>query len=131
MPFDPVSASSPPLKKITLQPGEWPRYVPALGAGLLLAAAFPKFGVAGLAWIGPGLLLAAALGHGGGAAFRLGFAGGLAQHLVSLYWLLLIPIELPARTNGFEAALYHCGPALGWLALSAYLAVYRGLWVWL
>ena len=118
------------MKKITLQPGEWPRYVPALGAGLLLAASFPKFGVAGLAWIGPGLLLAAALGHGGGAAFRLGFAGGLAQHLVSLYWLLLIPIELPAQTNGFEAALYHCGPALGWLALSAYLAVYRGLWVW-
>ena len=35
----------------------------------------------------------------------------------ALHWLLFIPV------TGF--------PILGWLALSAYCAVYPGLWVWL
>lgn len=86
-------------------------------AGLLLAAAFPKLGVAGLAWVAPGLLLFSAVGQPAKVAFRLGWLGGLAFNLAALHWLLFIPV------TGF--------PILGWLALSAYAAVYPGLWVWL
>ena len=86
-------------------------------AGLLLAAAFPKLGIAGLAWVAPGLLLFSAAGVPGKVAFRLGWLGGLAFNLAALHWLLFIPV------TGF--------PILGWLALSAYAAVYPGLWVWL
>jgi apolipoprotein N-acyltransferase len=93
------------------------RHETAVVAGLLLAAAFPKLGIAGLAWIAPGLLLFSAAGVPGKVAFRLGWLGGLAFHLAALHWLLFIPV------TGF--------PILGWLALSAYCAVYPGLWVWL
>src|SRR5260370_31610993 len=93
------------------------RYPLATGCGLLLAAAFPKFGVAGLAWLAPGLMLATALGVGGAASFRLGYAAGLALHLASLYWLLWIPVKV--------------APVFGWLALAAYLALFQGAWVWL
>jgi len=47
------------------------RYAVAILAGLLLALAFPKVGLAGLAWVAPGLMLAAALGAKGSLAFRL------------------------------------------------------------
>jgi apolipoprotein N-acyltransferase len=93
------------------------RHALAVVAGLLLAAAFPKLGVAGLAWVAPGLLLFSAAGRPAKVAFRLGWLGGLAFNLAALHWLLLIPV------TGF--------PILGWLALSAYCAVYTGLWVWL
>ena len=93
------------------------RHALAVVAGLLLAAAFPKPGVAGLAWVAPGLLLFSAVGVPGKVAFRLGWLGGLAFHLAALHWLLFIPV------TGF--------PILGWLALSAYAALYPGLWVWL
>ena len=86
-------------------------------AGLLLAAAFPKLGIAGLAWVAPGLLLFSAVGQPGKVAFRLGWLGGFAFHLAALHWLLAIPVK------GF--------PILGWLALSAYCALYPALWVWL
>ena len=89
----------------------------AVVAGLLLAAAFPKLGIAGLAWVAPGLLLFSAAGQPAKVAFRLGWLGGFAFHLAALHWLLSIPV------TGF--------PILGWLALSAYAAVYPGLWVWL
>jgi apolipoprotein N-acyltransferase len=89
----------------------------ALAAGLLLAAAFPNFNIAGLAWIAPGVMLAVALGCRGGESFRLGYFAGLAFWMASLYWLLLIPV------TGF--------PILGWAALSAFLALFQGLWVWL
>ncbi len=89
----------------------------AIAAGLLLAAAFPKPGIAGLAWIAPGLLLFSAAGQPPKSAFRLGLLGGFAFHLAALHWLLFMPV------TGF--------PILGWLALSAYCAVYPGLWVWL
>jgi len=93
------------------------RHALAVVAGLLLAAAFPKLGIAGLAWVAPGLLLFSAVGVPGKLAFRLGWLGGLAFNLAALHWLLFIPV------TGF--------PILGWLALSAYGAVYPGLWVWL
>jgi apolipoprotein N-acyltransferase len=93
------------------------RYLAAIGTGLLLALAFPKFSFAGFAWIVPALMLAAAHGKSGGERFRLGYISGLAFWLATLYWLLLIPV------TGF--------PILGWLALSAFVALFSGLWVWL
>jgi apolipoprotein N-acyltransferase len=96
-------------------------YPPGILAGLCLAAAFPKIGIAGLAWVAPALMLAAALGKPGGEAFRIGYVAGLTHYLVSLYWLLLIPYrwhEIPL------------GPAAAWLGLSGYLALFPAAWVW-
>ena len=98
------------------------RYPLAVLGGLFLAAAFPKIGIAGFAWIAPALMLAAALGQSSGESFRLGYVSGLAYYLTSLYWLLLIPY----RWHSIPL-----GPAAGWLALSAYLALYPATWVWL
>ena len=92
-------------------------YLLAIGAGLLLSAAFPKIGIAGCAWIAPDLMIAAAHGKRGGDAFRVGYVAGLAHFLSSLYWLLLIPVA------GF--------PILGWFSLSAFIALYPAVWVWL
>jgi apolipoprotein N-acyltransferase len=94
----------------------------AILAGLLLAAAFPKIGIAGFAWIAPGLMLAAALGAEGWESFRIGYVAGLAHYLASLYWLLLIPY----RWHGIPL-----GPAAGWLALGAFLALFPATWVWI
>ncbi|HXP60332.1 MAG TPA: apolipoprotein N-acyltransferase [Dongiaceae bacterium] len=97
------------------------RYPAAVLAGLCLAGAFPKLGIAGLAWVAPALMLAAALGQRGAAAFRIGYVAGLTHYLTSLYWLLLIPYcwhEIPLA------------PAAGWLALGAYLALFPAAWVW-
>jgi apolipoprotein N-acyltransferase len=92
------------------------RLLLAAGSGLALACAFPHLGLAGLAWLAPGLTLASTLGMPSGGAFRLGYLAGLAQALVSLYWLLFNP--------------FPAGAVAGWLALSAYVAVYRALWAW-
>jgi apolipoprotein N-acyltransferase len=92
-------------------------YLLAIGAGLLLTAAFPKIGIAGCAWVAPAILIAAAYGKRSGDAFRVGYVAGLAHFLSSLYWLLLIPV------TGF--------PILGWFLLSAFIALYPAVWVWL
>ena len=91
-------------------------YLVAILAGLLLALAFPKFSIAGFAWVAPALLLFAARGKTGADAFRAGYVGGITFWLASLYWLLLMP------ATGF--------PILGWLALAAYVALYFGAWTW-
>jgi apolipoprotein N-acyltransferase len=83
-----------------------------------LAAAFPKVGIAGFAWAAPGIILGAAVGTDGRQAFRLGYLGGLTYFLVALYWLLNIPV-------------FKLLPLSAWLALSAFLSVYTGGWVWL
>src|SRR5512137_2390464 len=98
------------------------RYLLAVLAGLLLAAAFPQVGIAGFAWVAPALMLAAALGKSGWESFRIGYVAGLDHYLASLYWLLLIPY----RWHSIPL-----GPAAGWLSLSAYLALYPATWVWL
>ncbi len=92
-------------------------YLAAIGAGLLLTVAFPKIGMAGFAWIAPGLMLAIAQGKSRGDAFRIGYAAGLTYFLSSLYWLLLMPV------TGL--------PILGWVSLGAYVALYPAVWVWL
>jgi apolipoprotein N-acyltransferase len=97
-------------------------YLAAIGTGLLLTAAFPKIGMAGFAWIAPGLMLAIAQGKSRGDAFRIGYVAGLAHFLSSLYWLMFMPV-----TGFLEGRL----PILAWLALGAYLALYPAVWVWL
>ena len=97
-------------------------YLMAVIAGLLLAAAFPKVSFAGGAWIAPGLLAFAARNKSGGDAFRVGYIGGLVFWLVSLYWLL----EIPYTWHSIPL-----GPGAGWLALSAFVALYFGAWTWI
>lgn len=98
------------------------RYVLAAAAGLLLTAAFPKLDVAGAAWLAPGLMVGVALGTNGWERFRIGYVAGLSHYLSMLYWLLLIPY----RWHGIPVA-----PAVGWLALSGFLSLFSGAWVWL
>ena len=97
-------------------------YLLALLAGLLLALAFPKNSFAGFAWVAPALLMFAAHGKSGADAFRVGCVSGFAFWLASLYWLLLIPYAW----HGIPFL-----PALGWLLLAAYLALFTGTWCWL
>ena len=97
------------------------RYLLAIIAGLLWTGAFPKIGIAGFAWIAPGLMVGAALGKSGAEVFRLGYIAGFVHYLTMLYWLLLIPY----RWHGIPF-----GPALGWAALSAFLAIFPAAWVW-
>ena len=104
----------PPVRMITFPPGEVRRYGLAAATGLLLAASFPKWGVAGLGWLAPGLILATTLGLERGAAFRVGYVAGLAHYLASLYWLLLIPVAF--------------APIAGWVLLAAYQSFYTALW---
>ncbi|HWP84022.1 MAG TPA: apolipoprotein N-acyltransferase [Terriglobia bacterium] len=85
-------------------------------AGGAWALAYPTFNVAGLAWLAPALMLGAAFGASPGTAFRLGYVTGLTQSLVTLHWLLFIPVKF--------------APVLGWLALSAYCALYPAAWLW-
>ncbi|MFO1476871.1 MAG: apolipoprotein N-acyltransferase [Verrucomicrobiota bacterium] len=89
----------------------------AILAGLLLAISFPTPGIAGFAWIAPGLLLTLGLGRSGRNRFGLGYAAGVVHYLVSLRWLLNIPV------TGF--------PILGWLALGFFLALYPACWLWM
>ncbi|HEX5220450.1 MAG TPA: apolipoprotein N-acyltransferase [Verrucomicrobiae bacterium] len=93
------------------------RYFLAALAGLVFAAAFPNFNIAGLAWIGPALILASAYGTKGWETFRIGYVAGFTHFLATLYWLLYMPVK------GF--------PILGWVAMSAFLALYPATWVWL
>jgi apolipoprotein N-acyltransferase len=90
------------------------RHLWSVLGGLLIAGAFPKLGWAGLAWVGPGVLLFSAFGKR--EAFRIGYVGGLAYYLASLYWLLWIP--------------FPAGAIAGWIALGAFLALYPATWVW-
>ena len=95
----------------------WFRRALAVAAGVLLALAFPRPNIAGLAWVAPALMLLATRDGNGGSAFRLGCLAGFTHYLVSLSWLLNIPVRFL--------------PILGWLALAAYCALYPGVWAWL
>jgi apolipoprotein N-acyltransferase len=98
------------------------RWLLAMLGGLILSCAFPRVAVPGAAWVGPGLLLFAAIGTNRRRAFWIGYVGGLVHFLSSLYWLLCIPYTW----HGIPL-----GPGAGWLALSAYCALYPAIWVWL
>jgi apolipoprotein N-acyltransferase len=91
----------------------WFRRAAVVVAGASLALAFPKAGIAGLAWIAPGMILLVARG---GRAFRLGYLAGFTHYLISLVWLLNMPVKF--------------FPILGWIALAAYLALFPAAWTW-
>lgn len=93
------------------------RFLWAAVGGLLLGAAFPKIGMAGLAWVAPGWILFSAVGRPTRDRVRLGYVGGFAYALVAFYWIALIP--------------FPAGAIAGWVALSAYLGLYMASWVWL
>jgi apolipoprotein N-acyltransferase len=69
---------------------------------------------AGIAWFVPGFLLLIAGARTRLNPFQMGFMSGLYFHLAALYWLLFIPVKV--------------GAVIGWLALSAYCALYPALW---
>src|ERR1051325_8744600 len=94
----------------------WRRYLLAACLGVFQAICFPKPGLAALAWVVPGALLLLAIEQPGPTAVRVGYYAGLSHYLISLHWLLLIP--LPAQA--FAA----------WLAVSAVLAFYTAAWTW-
>ena len=68
------------------------------------------------------MMIAAGFGRPAWESFRIGYFSGMVFYLASLCWLLLIPY----RWLGIPF-----GPAAGWLALGAYLALYPAVWVWL
>jgi len=116
LPFTAIPPISPRLNPPAGQRFLRSRHLFAVIAGISLGAAFPDFNITGLAWIAPGLMAAVALGTCGWRSFRIGYFAGLAFHLTTLHWLLNIPVA------GF--------PILGWVALSAFLALYQTVWVW-
>ncbi|MGD1089420.1 MAG: hypothetical protein ABR955_11950, partial [Verrucomicrobiota bacterium] len=116
--YSPLATLKSFLNELFIRSG----YLVAIGAGLLLTAAFPKTGIAGFAWIAPALILFAAHGKNPGDAFRAGYVAGLSHYFSSLYWLLLIPYRWHSLP---------LGPGLGWIALGVYLAFYPAIWVWL
>lgn len=85
----------------------------AIVAGAALALSFHKTNIAGLAWMAPALMLFAAQR---GNSFRLGYLAGFVHYLISLSWLLHIPVKFY--------------PILGWIALGAYLALFPATWTW-
>jgi len=92
---------------------------------LLFALAFPntsKANIAGFAWIAPSLLVFAAHGKDRLKSFGIGLLVGFISWLTTLYWLLLIPY----RWHGIPFL-----PALGWISLCAYLALFPATWLWL
>lgn len=92
-----------------------PRTALALLAGLLWALAFPSAGWTLCAWLAPGLLFLTGIGVPAREAMRLGYLAGLVHNLVALYWLLYIPFAY--------------GNVAGWLALSAYCALFPAAWM--
>ena len=103
-----------PLKFFSQTRSVWKHRAFAVAAGLILAAGFPKMGFAGLAWLAPALILFVATN--GQSPFRLGWFAGFTHYLATLRWLLNIPVDYM--------------PIVGWLALSAFLALLPATWVW-
>ncbi|MCS7091585.1 MAG: apolipoprotein N-acyltransferase [Verrucomicrobiota bacterium] len=104
--------------QLTGESSIWVRALRFAGAGLggvCLASAFPDTSWAGLAWVGPALLLLAARGASSGGRWWLGWWAGWIQHGIALHWLWEIPVR------GY--------PILGWLALVGYLALYPAAWL--
>ena len=69
-----------------------------------------------MAWLGPGLILLSCFGQPARRVFLIGYCAGLGQYLLSLYWLLLIPVPLYALA--------------AWLGVCGFLALYTAAWSW-
>lgn len=97
------------------------RFAAALVSSFLLWLAFPPAADANAAFFALVPLLLALRSATPRAGFRLGFAFGFVFRLLSLGWLLAL------KDNGGPLALV----ALGLLALSAWTALFHGLFGWL
>jgi apolipoprotein N-acyltransferase len=109
------------VRNFSIDRGVAGRYGLAAAAGAITSLGFAPAQLDGAAWIGPGLILLCGLGWSKGGAFQVGWVAGLAHFLTSLYWLLAMPFTW----HGLPLA-----PALAWVALSAYCALFFGLWSW-
>lgn len=92
-------------------------------SGLLLALALPKFNLTLLLFGGLIPLLWVLDGVRGRAAFGWGVVHGLAQNLVTLYWIVYVTViygNLPLPV-GFVVLVL----------LAGYISLYRGTWAWL
>jgi apolipoprotein N-acyltransferase len=92
------------------------RWLPPVVAGVVWTLAFPNAGVAGLGWAVPALVLFSAQSWNK-RPFLGGYVAGLIGWLGMIHWLLFIP--------------FPAGAVAGWLALSAYVALFPALWAWL
>ena len=99
------------------------RYLLALLSGALLALSFPEPGISLLAWCAFVPLLVAAAGAPPRLAFKLGFVAGLAAYAGLLYWVNIVMVTYGKLPAAVSVSLY--------LTLSAYLALYPGLVLWL
>ena len=118
-PSEPIAPKTEEVAQQAEQPVAWYRTSLALGmlGSLLLWAAFPPLGWGGLAWVAPlpWLVLCRDDHLPGRRPYLNLYVVGLAFWLAAIHWL-----RLP-----------HPATSLGWIALSAYLACYVPLFVWL
>ncbi len=89
----------------------------SLLTGALLGAAFLNAALAWLAWLAPGLILWSAHGKTRQQTFFAGWAAGFGYFLVSVYWLLLIPLPWQG--------------VAGYLGLSVVGSFFVGVWCWI
>jgi len=85
-------------------------------AGAVWSLAFPLPGISILAWLVPSLLCLLGFGLTSRAALFFGFIAGLTFNLLSLKWLLAVPV-------GWSACVH-------WLLLCFSLAPYPAIWTW-
>lgn len=95
------------------------KWLTAIVGGCMLTAAFPKTGLAGLAWLALVPLLVLLRGATARDAFRIGMVFGLAHYLTLLYWVVFT-----MRTYGY-LPWWQCISLL--VLLAAYLALYPAL----
>jgi apolipoprotein N-acyltransferase len=97
-------------------------YLQSAAAGVALAVALPGPGLWPLAFLVPGLLRRALAGRRGWAAFRLGWAGGLAQWIAAVPWVVIV-----LHRHGHLALALS---VVAMLLMSAILGLQWGIAVW-
>ena len=85
-------------------------WLSAITSGILLYLAFPPVEFSYVAWFAWLPLLMRLHQQSSGASFRMGFLSGFVFWMFSLYWVTKVTV-------------------IGWIALSAYCALYTGLFV--
>ncbi|MBI5190433.1 MAG: apolipoprotein N-acyltransferase [Nitrospirae bacterium] len=98
-------------------------YILPAVSGILLALSFPKADLSFLAWAALAPLLVSLSGKPGRLAFKYGFASGMAFYTASIYWVI-------NTMHNYGGLPYIVSiPLL--VLLSAYMALYVGLFAWL
>ena len=97
------------------------RLVLAVASGLALSAAFPSLDLEPLAWVALVPLLLAARGLRPGAAFRVGWVGGVVFYLATVYWVAYTITRYTSVSPVVAAAIL--------VLMAAILACYTGAFV--